>query len=371
MQFFIHRTLNALLLLICLTAMPQLNAAEILQTVEIESRQSVHRQAAFQAALKQYFVRQSGAWEILEQDAVIAAVESAENWVSRYAYRTKPLDTNDALNDPLEGLEIQVYFDAKRVDNFYEQLKLPRWTTEIPKSALAWIVVRDSGRHLLTAFEPHYIDPLNPDNGTWQDAIRRAAIERGFSVYFPEMDLADREKIRAIDVWSNDVMRIQKASARYPTDYQLVARIEQNDFDSTQTISISLQQNATILGAESWVLEQALLTDNILSSAFDWIGTTMIDTLTLDCCDGDDASPFSITVSGIRSLDDQKRLRALMATLFNPQNPAIQSTKRSEMTWQFHPPFTESHVIKLLESNHDLSANASGQAGSWVIRAED
>jgi len=166
------------------------------------------REAGARAGLRQVLIRVSGDAERVDQALSQSFRRPAEQQI-RYV-EMPPAEAGGA---PRQGLEL--VFEEHSVMRLVRDLGLPIWPLERPGTT-AWIALDDGyGRELLGTRPEH--EPLRM-------TLADAAAARGLPLVVPLMDLEDRARIDASDVWAGFIDPIREAANRYGTPAVLIGR---------------------------------------------------------------------------------------------------------------------------------------------------
>lgn len=177
--------------------------------VEVSTQSTAERTKALQQALSQALLRISGDDQLLQHPQVLQALRSVSDYIMQYAYQQHA-----------EQLQLWVQFDQDKINQLIQNAESGIWSNLRPE-LLVWVVReneqlqrqlvgRDESSELLTQ-------------------LRDTAQQRGLPLKFPLLDLNDTMAISALDVWGRFDDALGFASARYPHDGVIVARIYQTD----------------------------------------------------------------------------------------------------------------------------------------------
>ena len=165
------------------------------------------RNAALGELLAEVLTRVSGNPAIAGQPAAVELLAAAPSLVQQYRYRT--VDEAGELRRVLWAR-----FDRQGVERMMRERQLPVWVQR-PR-VLLWLATERQGRREL----------FNLDN---QPDARSVVTERaralGMPLQLPLMDLEDQAGLTPADVWSDFYSGIRTASARYPHQVVLTARL--------------------------------------------------------------------------------------------------------------------------------------------------
>lgn len=180
-------------------------------SVEVADRSDAERKRASGEGFVQVLVRASGDSSVGTQDAVIAALKSADRYMLQYGYDTRE---NEA-GEPQVFLNMD--FDGNGVNSFLRRAGLPVWSSNRPP-LLVWMAwEQELDRDLVS-------ESANP--AVYQ-ILQREAVRRGVNLTFPLFDSEDRAKTSIGDVWGMFPEPVLAASARYETPAILMARVKE------------------------------------------------------------------------------------------------------------------------------------------------
>lgn len=174
------------------------------------------RRAAFAAALLEVVVKVSGSRGAAGNPVIVEATQAPEQYVQQFRYENveAPPESTDADATKV-GLELRAQFDSRAVDGLIREAGLPVWGRVRP-SVLMLVAVESSGaRELLSSDDPR----------GWAGFVQGVAAKRGVPVVLPLMDLEDRQRLRASDVWAGFEDNVRPAAERYQSEAVLLGRV--------------------------------------------------------------------------------------------------------------------------------------------------
>lgn len=259
--------------------------------VDVLDRGTKVRREAFGAALLRVVVKVSGSRDASASPLVVEAMKTPDGYVQQFRYDNvaAPPDAADEAQAP--RLRLWVQFDASSVDALIREAGLPVWGRVRP-SVLMLIAVEAAGaRELLSSDDPQ----------GWAEYIRRVAGERAVPLVLPLMDLEDRGRLRASDVWAGFEDNVRRASERYQSEGVLLGRVYEiapNYWEARWRLLLEDRRNEWIDQGEG--LDSVLLAgvheiaDRLASRFGGFTGTAT-------------ASGVAVKVSGIQTLRDYAR----------------------------------------------------------------
>lgn len=172
------------------------------------------RKEAFGLALMQVAIKVSGRRGAAANPVVIEAIKEPSRFVQQFRYHNvAPTGSEDPAAE-IPALALWVQFDAPAVDTLMSEAGLPVWGRVRPSVLVLVAVETATGRELLSS----------DDAGGWADFVGRIGAERAVPLVLPLMDLEDRSRLRASDVWAGFEDNVQGAAQRYQSEGVLLGR---------------------------------------------------------------------------------------------------------------------------------------------------
>lgn len=284
----IRNTLSRVLL--CLVLGTQAAAAASLYEAEVPvaGSDAGSRTAALRQALTQVLVKVSGRRDV----GNLPGIAAAGRLVQQYRYGVAPRTG---------GQTLWARFDSDAVERLLQGAGVPVWSGERP-DLLVWLAVQDGGRRSL----------LGSDSiGGVSTALRAQAERRGLPVLLPLLDLEDRSRIAAGDVWGGFQDRIIAASARYGTNVLLVGRLS-HDSEGGWTAHWTFYEKPNGRG---WDTQGTL--DAVLGAGIDGVADALSGRFSAPGAQagGLVGTPLDLRVRGVHNLDDYARLTQYLRKL--------------------------------------------------------
>ena len=183
--------------------------------VPVSDQSITNRKRGIAAALRSVLVKLTGDRNVSGRNAVDYIVERVENYVQKFEYRTKEVESGDHL--PAEKqLLLWVKFNEDALNSTLREYNIPVWGKERP-TTLVWLATQDNKPRRLIAFD---------DPSGYLDVLEQSAMRRGIALVFPLMDLEDTFQIKASDIWGGFHGPVLEASERYGADAILTGSIE-------------------------------------------------------------------------------------------------------------------------------------------------
>ena len=161
--------------------------------------------------------------------------EQADRYVEGFSYRR--LETESEAEDAADaqGLELALQLDGPALREALVRAGVRVWPSELP-TVLVWLALeRDGERRLLDASAAAALAP----------GLRSLAAERGIRVFYPLLDLADRQKLTYVDVAAGFTEPIREASKRYGADLVLAGRLQRDAAGYVRSRWIGLGEEAS------------------------------------------------------------------------------------------------------------------------------
>lgn len=199
------------LLFIIVACLISLNAAAIRVTdlykvsIAVEDQSQESREQGIQLAFQQLLIKISGYQSVLENDVLVTAAASAQQYVQGYSYQQDEVDNQAYL---------QVWFSKALVLPLMRKAQAPIWGENRP-SIIHWLgLEQESERFLIAEQLPQ-----------WQTRFERNFNERGLPVLWPLNDLDDQAALPIEQLWWLFPDAIRAASQRYQADVIMAGRI--------------------------------------------------------------------------------------------------------------------------------------------------
>jgi hypothetical protein len=249
------------------------------------------RTEAFGLALMQVVIKVSGRRGAAASPVIVEAIKSPAGFVQQFRYSNVAPASAEGDSPELPTLNLWVQFDAPAVDGLIREAGMPVWGRVRPSVLVLVAIESAAGRELLSS----------DDAGGWAEFIRRAGAERAVPLVLPLMDLEDRSRLRASDVWAGFEDNVQAAAQRYQSEGVLLGRAYERQPNFWEARWRLLLEG----GRHEWLdqgegLDAVLLAGvhegaDRLASRFGGVTDTTV------------ASGVEINVAGIRSLRDYAR----------------------------------------------------------------
>ena len=298
--------LGSALLILSLSVSAQGGAELYAGEVPVASKSDQDRALILGKALRQVIGKLTGLAD--PQSAILdEAAANAQNYLQQFQYRGQELDGS---------LTLWARFNAQAMDSIVVQSGLPEWSRQRPP-VLTWIALRGAEGVALFNLE---------DPGGLTQAIRGSAWQRGLPLEFPLLDLEDRAKLTADDVWALDTQKLLDASLRYGARRIFVARIEQGQGGHwTAQWALLLEQDIQKWSSQGTSMA-AVVAFGINTAADRIAQSEVIKPVQLG------ETQVQILISAIRNLNDYARAMTHVQSFEQVSNVALREMRGDELS---------------------------------------
>ena len=305
-----------------LVTAPAFAAVEVRNLYEAEiavaDKDRKTRTESFRLALLQVAVKVSGSRGAAANPVIVEAVESPDRFVQQFRYRSIAPLAGEAKSPESQAFELWVQFDAPAVDALIREAGMPVWGRVRPSVLVLAAIEFAGARTLLSSDDPQ----------GWAEFVQRAAAGRGVPLVLPLMDLEDRSRLRASDVWAGFEDNVRHAARRYQSEGLLLGRVYEQVPNNWQARWWLLLED----GRHEWLdqgesLDAVLLAGvqeiaDLLASRFGgFAGTTV-------------ASGVEVKVTGIRSLRDYARTLQYLDSLDEVSRVDVTKVKSGSVSFR-------------------------------------
>ncbi len=199
-------------------AAPAFAAVEVRNLYEAEiavaDRDRKIRTEVFGLALLRVAVKVSGSRGAAANPVIVEAVASPDRFVQQFRYRSIAPLAGEGESPDSQAFKLWVQFDAPAVDALIREAGMPVWGRVRPSVLVLVAIEFAGGRELLSS----------DDSQGWAEFVQRAAAGRAVPLVLPLMDLEDRSRLRASDVWAGFEDNVRQAARRYQSEGVLLGR---------------------------------------------------------------------------------------------------------------------------------------------------
>ena len=234
--------LNRLLLALCLfpaawPAIAQNASAPGEVRVAVSDDSASARSAAIETGVARMITRLTGDPTVADSLIGQRLQEQADRYVEGFSYRRLETEPETGTGDAADAqrLELALQLDEPALREALVRAGVRVWPSELP-TVLVWLALeRDGERQLLDASAAAALAP----------GLRSLAAERGIRVFFPLLDLADRQTLTYVDVAAGFTEPIREASKRYNADLVLAGRLQRDAAGYVRSRWIGLGEEAS------------------------------------------------------------------------------------------------------------------------------
>lgn len=209
---------SSLMGLLLLVLASGLSAAEVQNIYEadvlVNGQDVKERHRAARSGLVTVLIKATGNSEIALSPGIPELLDRSLQLLQQYRYYTEQRP-DPAGRTPIENELIWLRYDAGAIDRALRDIGLVVWPKTRPIS-LVWLAVEENRKRRLYSEQDTQLKQL----------IEREAGRRSIPVTLPLMDLEDRARLNAADVWANFQDSILAASRRYAPEGVLVGRLQ-------------------------------------------------------------------------------------------------------------------------------------------------
>lgn len=314
--------------------------------VDVPDKDGKVRAEAFGAALLQVAVKVSGNRGAAASPVVAEAVETPDRFVQQFRYRNvvSPVPEGGA-SEAAPTLKLWVQFDSRAVDALIREAGMSVWGRVRPSVLVLVAVESGAGRELLSSDDPR----------GWAEYIQRVAAERAVPMVLPLMDLEDRTRLRASDVWAGFDDNVRPVAERYRTEGVLLGRAYERVPGFWEARWRLLLED----GRREWIdqgegLDAVLLAginesaDRVASRFGGFTGTTT-------------ASGVEVNVTGVRTLGDYARALAYLGSLDQVSRVDVTSVASDRVSFRLDARGGREGVRQVIALGRTLVQDGQGQ----------
>ena len=299
----------ALLALLGLVALAPAHAVEIEgiadARVEVRGQGERERARGFRRGLEQVVVRMTGNSRAPGNPDLESLFANPGAHVQTFRYRRLDDEKVDADADDPPTHELQVVFNAGRIEQALRDAEVPVWSRRRPE-VLLWVGV-DEGRERYLVGEQ--------DGADARTALREQAQVRGLPLLLPLLDVEDRDRIDFIDIRAPFLEAIERAAERYRSEMILVGHVSRRGEEEwTADWTLLVEDRETTWSSRADAL------DAVLGAGID--GATDRLSALLAPREGD-AERVYVTIEAIRSHGDYSRVAEYLADLARVERAEI------------------------------------------------
>lgn len=206
--------------------------------VEVDAVDKADMAAAAGLGLQNMLIRASGREDIMENEVLQDALQSASDYISQYGFIQ--IDAAEPNADARRF--VRFTFSQDIVERLLNRAGEPVWTKDRP-SSLVWLAIdEDSELTIATAGSTHY------------RTLAATAAARGLPLVSPLYDIEDRFALASEQVWQFDTSAIREASSRYPSNVILAVRALKDSQGQWHSSWELLGDSDALLGSDNCIV---------------------------------------------------------------------------------------------------------------------
>ncbi|HUR41848.1 MAG TPA: DUF2066 domain-containing protein [Verrucomicrobiae bacterium] len=305
-------------------------------SVAVPDQGPAAREAALRRALALVLLKVTGQRDV----STISIADRASVLLQGYGYENAPSG---------QGLRLRAQFDPRAVDAALRAQGLPVWGAN-RLGTLAWIALRDDG-------QPRAL--LDATGVAARAATAPAVAEaRGLPFTFPELDAAERKRVRFDDTWSGNYAGIEAASRRYNADQILVGRVgrENGRWLGRWTL---LQQNGSI---EDWVGAYETL-ELALAAGIDELADRQAQRFATQT--GGTARELKLAIAGVDTLDAYAGVLNYVKGLNSVRAVQVDGARAGELTLRVQVEGDPEMLGRVIASGRVLRRDDANSSGAF------
>ncbi len=183
-------------------------------TIPVASQDQGERQQAFRRAFEQVLIKASGNRTTPGHPVITKALAQPERYVAQFRYLGELEPSARYGESPTRALRLWTRFDAAAVRVLLRDANVPAWG-QVRPSVLLWFALEQANGPVV----------FGADSSSRLTAVLEdAAAQRGLPLILPLLDLEDRSRLSASNLWAGFEEDILAASRRYQSEAVLVAR---------------------------------------------------------------------------------------------------------------------------------------------------
>ena len=301
-------------------------------SVPVVSESLAVRHTAFAKALAEVFVRVSGNSAVTQVDAIKQAIKNAPTYVDQYAYAKSKQNNQDSL-------KLNIRFASSTVKKVLVQSGQSIWGANRPLM-LVWLVDKNQqGAQFLGG---------NGHNNPVLKVFLAQAESRGLPVLLPMMDLTDLQNLSASAVESNNVLAIEDASHRYPSDAILTVSL-----DETNPSSITAHWALLFQGKQaSWDSSGATVQKAVKQGVND-VADSLAQTFSVSAQPAD-AQAIQLQVKNLSTLSSYHQVERYLNSLASVKQVRVSSIIGSSMIFTLALKTSVPALVEQIKLDHRL-----------------
>lgn len=328
-------------------------------TLAVQSRENEReRIRAFATGMKDMLVKLTGHDDSHLRPEVQEALVNPQMYVESWSYQTRA--------DPRtqeQQLMIDIRFYPAGVQELLQRASLPLWPQNRPQTLIWGLITDATGSQRL----------LNPEGGQsveeWQ-ALQVIANLRGLPVLAPHWDYEDQTNLLPDQLLALDEMAIRTASVRYGLDSVMVIHADRlaNGHISGRALFLfreQLQMQELVDATPADFLAAALtMATRVLADNY----AVRVSTRVPDQGAGADSRDVTLSIEGIRSLDDYSAVLRYVESLEGVSELQLDAVEGEQLTFSLNTAGQSRQLIELLAIDRKLQVIAEPQSNSGALQ---
>lgn len=319
-------------------------------SVNVSTQRESERKKAMAEGFSQVLVRVNGSKSILDEPAIVAALNDAQRYVIGFSYAKPQAGVNTGLTDQVSyNYSLKLNFDARAITNLLREAQLPIWGKNRPLLMIWWVV--DDGDRQIVNMESA------PD---LQAAFSQQAALRGVPVVFPLLDLQDNASLETRDIWGFFFDKLKSASARYGSQHILVGRtfIQGQQSESKWVL---LSENETL-----WAEKKVGHVTSVLPEAISFAADKLAERYAVSSIAGNGAL-FPIAIHGVNNLRQFAELERFFQTMDIVESVSLASIQKDQVVFNLSLRTELARFQKAIGKSRKLTEEPFPEAESEII----
>ena len=314
------------------------------EQIAVADRGTAELSRAAKDGLTRLLIKVSGNEAILDEEAFLEAVASAQQHVLLYSYR-----------EAEEGDVVFLEFDDGFVRSLFRDESVPYWEYRRPP-VVVWVALDEPSSRRFAA--------RSDDEDLLAPSIERFEA-RGVEARFPLLDLTDAATVPLNALWTRDFDQIRQGSRRYGSEHSLVGRwIDLSDG--------SKLVDWYYVGPDGEIHKQMRLSelDGIWDVGVDLAVDAMRDSLAVTLQQFEISDAIAVTVRGVSSFADYRAVSNVFKQLAELVELRIDSVGQDTLTYRVVGVSSAEEIARLIPSRSGLRLQSATNRAQLELRWE-